>query len=139
MYRSNEPDNSGQANLTPAQAAQVYKQYMMPLKGLGASLCTPAVTNGGGATGLGYLESFLSECPDCHFDAINIHHYVQRSDVNVDQAVSALKSYIETNVAALQQKHNQLKGLKIILGEVSKSIQPKIGEIQAHPANPTRL
>lgn len=90
----------------------------MPLKGLGAKLVTPSVTNGGGATGLSYLEAFVVECSGCVFDAINIHHYVQRSDVSVDQAVSALESYIDTTVSAVQQKHPQLKGLPIIVGEV---------------------
>lgn len=98
----------------------------MPLNGLGADLCTPAVTNGGGATGLNYLESFLGECDGCVFNAINIHHYVQRSDVTVDQAVSALKSYIEKNVAALQQKYDQLKGLPIIIGEVRFHLYAKV-------------
>ena len=98
----------------------------MPLNGLGADLCTPSVTNGGGATGLNYLESFLGECDGCVFNAINIHHYVHRSDVTVDQAVSALKSYIEKNVFALQQKYDQLKGLPIIIGEVRFDFYTKV-------------
>ncbi|MCJ1349299.1 hypothetical protein MMC31_007535, partial [Peltigera leucophlebia] len=55
ILRSNEPDHPQQANLTPSQAAQVYQKYMMPLKGLGASIATPAVTNGGAPMGLTYL------------------------------------------------------------------------------------
>lgn len=48
---------------------------------------------------------------------INIHHYLYRSDGNVDQAVSALKSYIENDVPALQAKHPSIQGLPIMIGE----------------------
>ena len=89
---------------------------MQPFAGQ-ATLCTPAITNGGGATGLAWLESFVQACSDCHFDAINIHHYVQRSDMDVPTAVKTLKSYIDTSVPALQAKYPQLKGLKLYIGE----------------------
>jgi hypothetical protein len=116
--RSNEPDHPEQANLSPAQAAQVYKQYMMPLQGLGASLCTPSITNGGGSYGLNYLEKFVIACSGCVFNVINIHHYVQRSEFDVDGAVKALQEYIDQTVPAVQRKHPQLRGLKLFLGEV---------------------
>ena len=116
--RSNEPDHPEQANLTPAQAAQVYKNYINPLNGLGAKLCTPAVTNGVGSYGLDYLEKFVGACSDCVFNVINIHHYVQRSDLDVDGAVRVLKEYIDHTVPAVQKKHPQLQGLKLFLGEV---------------------
>jgi hypothetical protein len=119
--RSNEPDHPEQANLSPAQAAHVYKQYMMPLQGLGASLCTPSITNGGGNYGLNYLEKFVTACSGCVFNVINIHHYVQRSDVDVDGAVKALQEYIDQTVPAVQRKHPQLRGLKLFLGEVGHS------------------
>lgn len=90
----------------------------MPLKGLGASIATPAVTNGGAPMGLAYLESFVSSCSGCSFDVINIHHYVQRSDCNVDQAVAALQKYIDETLPAIQNKHSQLKGLPVCIGEV---------------------
>lgn len=83
---------------------------MQPFNGK-ALLATPAVTNGGGETGLGFLGEFLGNCTECHFDMINIHHYVQRSDVNVDQAVSIMKSYIEKDVPALQAKHSNVANL----------------------------
>ena len=114
---SNEPDNAGQANLSPRDTAQVYQKYMNQFQGK-AKLATPAVTNGGGATGLNFLGAFLDQCNGCHFDMINIHHYVPRSDLTIDQAVSALKSYIENDVPALQAKHPQIQGLPIIIGEV---------------------
>lgn len=91
---------------------------MMPLKGLGASIATPAVTNGGAPMGLAYLESFVSSCSGCSFDVINIHHYVQRSDCNVDQAVAAFKGYLDGALVNIQNKHSQLKGLPVCIGEV---------------------
>lgn len=90
----------------------------MPLKGLGASIATPAVTNGGAPMGLTYLESFVSYCTDCSFDVINIHHYVQRSDCNVDQAVAALMNYVDETLVVVQNKHTQLAGLPVCIGEV---------------------
>lgn len=91
---------------------------MMPLRGLGASLCTPSITNGGGSFGLNYLEKFVGACSGCVFDVINIHHYVQRSDFDVNGAVKALQEYIDQTVPAVQRKHPQLQGLKLFLGEV---------------------
>ncbi|KAI4101402.1 MAG: hypothetical protein LQ339_005051 [Xanthoria mediterranea] len=116
IFASNEPDNRGQANLTPAQAATVYKKYIQPFKGL-VALASPAITNGGGDTGLGFLEKFVGECRDCHFDIINVHHYVNRWEVNVEQAVSAVKSFLTKDVAAFKAKHPQFQGARICLGE----------------------
>lgn len=114
---SNEPDNAGQANLSPADAAKVYKKYIQPFKGQ-AGLASPAITNGGGATGLGWLAKFMAECADCSFDLINVHHYVDRRDVNVDQAVSAVQSYLSKDVPNFMAKYPQLKNAKICVGEV---------------------
>ncbi|KAL8909400.1 MAG: hypothetical protein Q9207_000235 [Kuettlingeria erythrocarpa] len=117
IFASNEPDNRDQANLTPAQAATVYRKYVQPFAGQ-VALASPAITNGGGATGLGFLENFVGQCGDCHFDIINVHHYVNRQDVNVDQAVSAVQSFLSKDVAAFQAKHPQFQNTKICLGEV---------------------
>ncbi|KAL8783368.1 MAG: hypothetical protein Q9213_004687 [Squamulea squamosa] len=117
IFASNEPDNRDQANLSPAQAATVYKKYVQPFKGQ-AALASPAVTNGGGATGLGFLENFVGQCADCHFDIINVHHYVYRNDVNVEQAVSAVKTFLTRDVAAFKARHSQFQNAKICLGEV---------------------
>lgn len=109
--------------MTPSQAATVYKKYMQPFKGQ-ALLGTPAVTNGGGQTGLNFLESFIGECGDCSFDFINVHHYLQRTDVNTTQYAQSLKDHIDKDVPAVQAKHTQLKGLPIFVGEVSPSPNP---------------
>ncbi|KAL8720493.1 MAG: hypothetical protein Q9225_002646 [Loekoesia sp. 1 TL-2023] len=116
IFASNEPDNASQSNLSPSQAATVYKNYIQPFAGQ-ATIASPAVTNGGGATGLNFLENFLAQCPDCHFDILNVHHYVNRADVSVDQAVSAVQSFLTKDVAAFQAKHPQFQNTKICLGE----------------------
>ncbi|KAL9011692.1 MAG: hypothetical protein Q9173_003486 [Seirophora scorigena] len=116
IFASNEPDLREQANLSPAQAATVYKKYVQPFAGQ-VAIASPAITNGGGSSGLGYLENFVRECGGCHFDLINVHHYVNRGDVNVDQAVSAVKSYLSNDVAAFQARHPQFQNTKICVGE----------------------
>ncbi|KAI4241018.1 MAG: hypothetical protein L6R40_004766 [Gallowayella cf. fulva] len=116
IFASNEPDNNHQANLSPSQAATVYKNYIQPFAGQ-VSLASPAITNGGGATGLGFLENFVAQCADCHFDIINVHHYVSRREVNVAQAVSAVKSFLSKDVPAFKSRHSQFQNAKICLGE----------------------
>ena len=120
LNSSNEPDNAGQANLKVADAVTVHKKYLQPFYGE-VQLGTPAVTNGGGATGLNYLEAFLEACTDCSFNFVNVHHYLQRSDFNVTGYASALMDYIDNQVPAVQAKHDSIKGLPIFIGEVSSS------------------
>ena len=64
-----------------------------------------------------FLGKFVEACQGCHFDIINFHHYVPRSQLTVDQAVSALKSYIEKSIPALQAQYPQLQGLPLMIGE----------------------
>lgn len=118
LFGTNEPDNAGQANLTPAQAVIVHQRYMQPFYDPAhVALGTPAITNGGGTTGLNYLDTFVSICEACNFNFINIHFYLQRSDVNTTQFAQILRQYIDVDVPALQAKHANLKGLPVVLGE----------------------
>ena len=119
-HRSNEPDNPSQANLKVADAVTVHKKYLQPYYGT-VQLGTPAVTNGGGSTGLAYLEAFVQACDGCTFNFINIHYYLSRSDMDVTQYVAALKKYIETDIPAIQSKHPSIATLPIFIGEVSPS------------------
>jgi hypothetical protein len=66
----NEPDNSGQSDLTVAQAVQGYRTYMNPFIGR-AQIGSPAVTNGG----YDWLSQFLSQCTDCGITFIAAHWY----------------------------------------------------------------
>ena len=123
LFGSNEPDNAGHAKLTVADAVIVHKKYLQPYYGQ-VQLGTPAVTNGGGSTGLAYLESFLEACTGCSFNFVNVHHYLQASDVNTTQYIQALKDYIDKDVPAVQAKHPSIAGLPIFIGEVRSRPHP---------------
>ncbi|KAG8911349.1 ATP-dependent RNA helicase mtr4, partial [Tulasnella sp. 417] len=73
----NEPDNAGQANLTPEKAASLWKRYIEPIKAQNSTvkLISPAVTNAGAPGGLAWLDSFLTNCTGCHIDGVAIHWY----------------------------------------------------------------
>ena len=87
---------------------------MQPYYGT-VQLGTPAVTNGG----LNYLESFLNLCTGCTFNFVNVHFFVDRSEMNVAQFISALQNYVGVTVPAVQAKHAAVKGLPIVIGQVS--------------------
>lgn len=87
-------------------------------------LGTPAVTNGGGQAGLTYLEDFVNLCTGCAFNFVNVHFFVDRSQMNVSQYIQELKTYIDTTVPAIQAKHESLVGLPIAVGEVSLILPP---------------
>jgi len=70
----NEPDLSSQANLSPQDAAAAYKTYMQPYAGQ-FKLGAPAVTNGGGAMGLNWLDAFMKACTGCTIDFVAVHWY----------------------------------------------------------------
>ena len=81
---------SSQSNLTPSQAAALWKAQIEPVlranPGLravspaGASLCAidphSSVTNGGGKMGIAWLRAFVKECKGCHIDAFALHWHV---------------------------------------------------------------
>lgn len=70
----NEPDIDSQANLTVTAAVAGYLDHMQPFAGK-VKLGSPAVTNGGGHMGLGWLKDFLSRCSSCTIDFAVIHWY----------------------------------------------------------------
>lgn len=117
LHSSNEPDNPSQANLTPSQCVTVYRRFMQPNYGT-VQLGTPAVTNGGGQAGLTYLEDFVNLCIGCAYNFVNVHFFVDRSEMNVTQYIQALQAYINTDVPAVQANHAPLLGLPIAIGEV---------------------
>ena len=67
----NEPDIN---NLSPQDAATAWKTFMEPHRGT-YQLGAPAVTNGGGATGLAWLQSFLNACSGCTLAFVPLHWY----------------------------------------------------------------
>ncbi|KAK4079034.1 CAZyme family GH128 [Trichoderma harzianum] len=66
----NEPELGSQANLSPGDAANAWRQYMEPFYGH-AQLGAPAVSN----DGYNWISQFLQACSDCHIDFIPIHWY----------------------------------------------------------------
>lgn len=76
----NEPDNPSQANLTPAQAAKLYMQYMQPFAGK-AKLGSPAITNGDNTWGIPWLTAFLGNCTACTIDFAPIHWYESATNI----------------------------------------------------------
>jgi hypothetical protein len=69
----NEPDQSGQSNMSPGAAVSLWRDNMEPLVSKGYQLISPAVTSG--SNGKPWLQSFINQCTGCHIDAIAIHWY----------------------------------------------------------------
>jgi hypothetical protein len=69
----NEPNQQGQSDLDPGYAAQLWKQYIQPLKAQGYALVTPACTNA--PSGKTWMRAFMNACSGCHFDGLALHWY----------------------------------------------------------------
>jgi len=73
----NEPDVSSQSNLSPGDAANLWRQVLQPLSPkfrLGA----PAVSSA--PSGKQWLSDFFQACGGCHFDFIPLHWYGSDGD-----------------------------------------------------------
>jgi len=69
----NEPDLAGQSNLSPGDAANIWKQFIQPLHSQGVRLGAPAVSAAPG--GMDWLASFISACNGCTIDFVPLHWY----------------------------------------------------------------
>jgi hypothetical protein len=69
----NEPNQSGQAEMSPQRAAQVWKQYIQPLKNQGYALISPACTSA--PSGKTWMQQFFAACDGCTFDGLALHWY----------------------------------------------------------------
>ncbi|KDQ64748.1 glycoside hydrolase family 128 protein [Jaapia argillacea MUCL 33604] len=69
----NEPDQSGQSNMSPQHAADVWKQYIQPLANKGYKLISPACTSAPDSKG--WMQQFFAACTGCTFDGLAIHFY----------------------------------------------------------------
>ncbi|KAJ5935163.1 hypothetical protein N7466_004710 [Penicillium verhagenii] len=92
----NEPDNSGQANMSPSVAAGYYKQYITPYSG-SAKLISPAVTSSTtDGEGLSWLEEFMTDCSSCNITGLAVHWYGDSIDEFtsfVQEAVTTAANY----------------------------------------------
>lgn len=86
----NEPDNGGQANMTPAQALDLWPKLMAT----GMTLGSPAVAAGGDRAG-GWLDQFMqgAKAKGYRVDFITLHWY--GGDFTTTSAVSELQGYIQ--------------------------------------------
>ncbi|KAG6885348.1 hypothetical protein C0993_002824 [Termitomyces sp. T159_Od127] len=69
----NEPNQQGQSDMTPQRGAQLWQQYIQPLKAKGYSLISPAPTNA--PSGKTWLQQFFAACSGCTFDGLAVHFY----------------------------------------------------------------
>ena len=108
----NEPEQSGQSNLTPQEAHDAYLTYMTPFVGR-AQLGAPAVSN----DGLAWITEFMGLCNDsnCGVTFIPVHWYN-----NYDQ-FSDLQNWI-TEICNLGN------GLQVWLTEVRAIFQRDKGQ-----------
>ncbi|KAJ7486043.1 hypothetical protein B0H11DRAFT_1675329, partial [Mycena galericulata] len=69
----NEPDFDQQSNINATYAAELWMQYIEPLKADGIRLGAPAISSG--ATGKPWLTEFMAACSQCTIDFIPFHWY----------------------------------------------------------------
>ncbi|KAI0039547.1 glycoside hydrolase family 128 protein [Auriscalpium vulgare] len=70
----NEPDVQGQSDITPQVGAQLWKQYLEPLRAQGIRLGSPAPSSA--SAGKTWLQNFLTACAGgCTVDFIALHWY----------------------------------------------------------------
>jgi hypothetical protein len=85
IFGFNEPDIPSQSNLSPADAAGMWKQYLEPLRSQGYRLISPATVKGPE-----WLKQFMDACNGgCHLDGLNVHFY----GTSVDDMIKRLTSY----------------------------------------------
>lgn len=69
----NEPNEVGQSNMSPADGAQLWKEYIDPLKNEGYTLISPAPSSR--PNGFDWVGQFLGNCTGCQVDRIALHYY----------------------------------------------------------------
>jgi len=71
----NEPNESGQSNMSPEAACALWRRVLSPMKNAGHRVVSPATTCG--PDGLAWMQKFVKVCPDAKFDIIALHWYNQ--------------------------------------------------------------
>jgi len=89
----NEPDQGGQSNMSPQDGANLWMQYIQPLKAQGYTLISPATSSA--PAGFTWFQEFVQLCHGCTFDYIALHYY----DVSSDGFINYMKQwYNEFNI-----------------------------------------
>ncbi|KAF5348650.1 hypothetical protein D9758_006768 [Tetrapyrgos nigripes] len=87
----NEPQQSGQSNLSPEQGADIWKSYLEPLKSRNIRLGSPAPSSA--PSGKTWIQDFLTACNgSCTVDFIALHWY----DVDADDFINYIKDFHDT-------------------------------------------
>ncbi|KAI0088656.1 hypothetical protein BDY19DRAFT_1007994 [Irpex rosettiformis] len=88
----NEPNEQGQSSLGPMDAANIWKQYLEPLRSSkNVRLGSPAPSSN--PNGVTWMQSFLDACNgECTVDFITIHYY----DVNATGFQRYVRQYHDT-------------------------------------------
>lgn len=85
----NEPNESGQSNMSPEYAVQLWRDHMEPQKQRGHTLCSPAVSSA--LNGFTWMESFMSQCTDCSIDCVATHWY----GTNADEFIAYQQKFLD--------------------------------------------
>lgn len=103
----NEPEQGGQANMTPQQALDDWGQ----LEATGKKLSSPAITNDGDGSGIQWLDQFMSgaKAGGHRVDSIALHWYGSTSKSTADN-LSDMKNFIN-------QVHSKYPNMPIDLTE----------------------
>ncbi|KAF8070086.1 glycosyl hydrolase catalytic core-domain-containing protein [Lyophyllum atratum] len=87
----NEPQQTGQSNLTPADGATMWKTYLEPLRAQGIRLGSPAPSSA--PSGKIWLQDFFTACDGgCTVDFIALHWY----DVNATRFIEYVEDFYNT-------------------------------------------
>lgn len=78
----NEPDLDEQADMSPEAAAKGHIEALNPLGAAGASIGSPAITNGGSPMGIDWLNRFFEACNgECTVDFVTFHWYDSANNI----------------------------------------------------------
>ncbi|KAJ7653503.1 hypothetical protein B0H14DRAFT_3121968 [Mycena olivaceomarginata] len=70
----NEPQEPSQSNLSPAEGAEMWKEYLEPLRARDIRLGSPAPS--GSSNSIPWLQNFTQECGgNCTMDFLALHWY----------------------------------------------------------------
>lgn len=86
----NEPDQGGQSNMSPQDAAALWQQHIQPLASQGYKLVSPACTSD--PRSKQWMKDFFTACSGCTFDAVAVHYY----DTSADGLIAYLKDFHDT-------------------------------------------
>jgi len=86
----NEPNQQGQSDMSPQRGAELWKEYIQPLKAQGYRLVSPATTSA--PSGLQWMKDFCAVFGECPFDVVAIHYY----DVTGEGMIKYMQTFHDT-------------------------------------------